>query len=276
MPITSVSLDPIEQEDFARLDYQVMRHAFECQNELGRLCDEVIYQNDLAGRLEGAGLPTLREVPVTVTHRDFAKIYLLDLVVAQAGIYELKTVAALAGAHEAQLLNYLFLCGSRHGKLVNFRPASVESRFLNATLSQAERRQFSVEADGWLEPDQTDQFFREGVVRLLQDWGCGLDLELYTEALIHFAAGEDRVAQMLPLTPRKWLLGNATLPPAQPGNGVSSHRADGGNSGLRAPFAFLASPVSAAPHPVGELGPPPSPIGFSDQIDTVRKMGSEK
>jgi hypothetical protein len=46
MPVTSaIPLNPMEQEDFARLDYQVMRHAFESQNELGRLCDEVICQN---------------------------------------------------------------------------------------------------------------------------------------------------------------------------------------------------------------------------------------
>jgi hypothetical protein len=51
MPISSpVSIRPIQQEEFAKLDYQVMRHAFESQNELGRLCDEVIYQNDLAAR----------------------------------------------------------------------------------------------------------------------------------------------------------------------------------------------------------------------------------
>jgi hypothetical protein len=31
---TQVSLNPLEQEDFARLDYQVMRQAFESQNEL--------------------------------------------------------------------------------------------------------------------------------------------------------------------------------------------------------------------------------------------------
>jgi GxxExxY protein len=201
MPITTgISLNPIKQEDFAKLDYQVMRHAFECQNELGRLCDEVIYQNDLAARLETAGLPTLKEVPVTVAHRDFTKIYWLDLVVAQAGIYELKTVTALVGAHEAQLLNYLFLCGSNHGKLINFRPVIVESRFLNTTLSQAERRQFSVEAEDWQEPNRTDVDFREGLVGLLQDWGGWLDLDLYTEALVHFAGGADRVAQMLPLT----------------------------------------------------------------------------
>ncbi len=197
----------MDQEDFARLDYQVMRHAFESQNQLGRLCNEVIYQNDLAARLEEAGLPALKEVPVTVTHRDFTKVYSLDLVVANAGIYELKTATALAGAHEAQLLNYLFLCGSRHGKLINFRPAHVESRFLNATLSQTDRRQFAVEADGWVERDPADQAFREGLLGLLQDWGCWLDLDLYTEALIHFAGGEGRVAQLLPLTRGHGFLG---------------------------------------------------------------------
>src|SRR6266478_2492323 len=113
MPISSpMSIRPINQEEFARLDYQVMRCAFDSQNELGRLCDEVIYQNDLAARLEAAGLaPIRKEVPVTVTHKDFSKTYYLDLVVGDAGIYELKTAACLAPEHDSQLLNYLFLQG---------------------------------------------------------------------------------------------------------------------------------------------------------------------
>jgi GxxExxY protein len=139
----------MEQKDFARLDYEVMRHAFECQRELGRLCDEVIYQSDLALRLQTAGLLVRKEVPVTVSHRDFAKTYSLDLVVANAGIYELKTARALTGEHEAQLLNYLFLCGSQRGKLINFRPARVQSRFINTSLTQEERRQFELETNGW-------------------------------------------------------------------------------------------------------------------------------
>lgn len=131
MPITSpISLTQISQDEFAELDYCVMRYAFECQNRLGRLCDEVIYQNDLASRLRSGGLSALTEVAVRVTHRDFVKKYMLDLVIANAGIYELKTALALVGAHEAQLLNYLFLCGAHHGKLINFRPARVESRLL--------------------------------------------------------------------------------------------------------------------------------------------------
>lgn len=200
MPIISPhGLRPITQKEFAELDYLVMRIAFECQNELGRLCEESIYQNDLAARLKEAGLAAATEVGVTVTHRDFAKTYLLDLIVANAGIYELKTALALAGAHEAQLLNYLFLCGAHHGKLINFRPAQVESRFVNTTLTHPERRQFSVDMKAWQEHDQTDRFFRESLLGLLNDWGCWLNLDLYTEALIHFAGGEDQVMHRLPL-----------------------------------------------------------------------------
>jgi GxxExxY protein len=200
MPITGpLGFHSINQEEFAKLDYRVMRVAFECQNELGRLCEEAIYQNDMAARLKAAGILAAREVSVTVTHRDFQKTYSLDLLVANAGIYEFKTAHSLAGPHEAQLLNYLFLCGARHGKLVNFRPVQVESRFVNTTLTHDERRRFEVDTEAWLERDQADRIFRENILGLLDDWGSWLDLELYTEALIHFAGGEGLVVQRLPL-----------------------------------------------------------------------------
>jgi GxxExxY protein len=209
MPITSpLCLSPVSQEEFAEFDYQFMRHAFDCQNELGRLCEEAIYQNDLAARLQAAGLPALKEFPVTVAHRDFAKTYSLDLVVANGGVYELKTAQGLAREHEAQLLNYLFLCGLQHGKLINFRAAKVESRFVNTTLTHTGRRQFTVEMSTWQESNRTDQSFGENLLCLPNDWGCGLELALYTEALIHFAGGATQVVQRLPLTRGGETLGN--------------------------------------------------------------------
>jgi len=72
----------IGQEEFTRLDYQVMRLAYDSQNALGRLGDEGIYQNDLAARITASGLAQVRqEVPITVSHRDFVKVYRLDLVI---------------------------------------------------------------------------------------------------------------------------------------------------------------------------------------------------
>ena len=177
-----------------------MRLAFESQNKLGRLCEEEIYQNDLLARLSSAGLPAAKEVPLTVSHGSFKKTYLLDLLVAQSAIYELKTASALSGAHEAQLLNYLFLSAAPHGKLINFRPSQVESRFVNTTLTPSERRQFSVDQIRWQERDKTEVIFREQLIALLTDWGCRLDFALYNEAMIHFAGGESQVVQRLLLT----------------------------------------------------------------------------
>jgi GxxExxY protein len=201
MPITSpICVRPANQEDFAQIDYRVMRHAFDSQNELGRLCDESIYRNDLAARLEAAGLgPVRREVPVIAAHRDFAKTYRLDLIVADAAIYELKTEIRLAADHDAQLLNYLFLQGAHHGKLINFRPAQVESRFINSSLTAQARRGVVVDSQRWCETDQGSQTLRTTLLNLLEDWGSFLELRLYAEALIYFLGGEENVARMLGL-----------------------------------------------------------------------------
>jgi GxxExxY protein len=202
MPITSpISIRPINQDEFAQIDYQVMRHAFESQNDLGRLCEEVIYQNDLASRLETAGLGSVRrEVLVTVSHRDFAKVYSLDLVVGDAAIYELKTAASLVGEHDAQLLNYLFLNDSHHGKLINFRPPQVESRFVNTNLGFQTRKRLEFQTERWREEEEGSELLRAMTSALLEDWGGFLDLALYAEALVHFLGGEEEVSQMVPLS----------------------------------------------------------------------------
>src|SRR6266498_3397807 len=137
MPISCpVATSKISNEEFAKLDYQIMQLAFDSQNTLGRLCDEVIYQNDLAARIEAMGLgPVRTEVLLTVSHRNFSKVYSMDLVVADSAVYELKTAASLSSEHDAQLLNYLLLWKTSHGKLLNFRSAKVASRFVNNPIT---------------------------------------------------------------------------------------------------------------------------------------------
>jgi len=45
--------------------------------------------------------------------------------------YELKAVDRWHAKHKAQLIHYLMISGVQHGKLINFRPASVASFFCN-------------------------------------------------------------------------------------------------------------------------------------------------
>ena len=208
-PITPLK---ISKEEFAKLDYQIMDLTFDAQNTLGRLCDEVIYKNDLKARIEAAGLgPVHIEVPLTVTHLDFSKIYSMDLVVADSAVYELKTAATLSSEHDAQLLNYLLLWKAPHGKLVNFRSSKVVSRFVNNPITAEAQKSFHANTDRWREFDPSSELLRTLFLDLLADWGAFLELPLYAEALIHFLGGEQNVIQMVPLHRNGIFLGNQRM-----------------------------------------------------------------
>ncbi len=181
------------------MDYRVMGHAFASQNELGRLCEEGVYQRDLQARLLADGcLGAQIEAPVTVFHADFSKTYLVDLVVSDA-VYELKAVAALTGEHQAQLLHYLFLLGVPRGKLINFRPPKVTGRICATPLSPDARRLAKVDTGRWRDVTPECATLRHTALELLDDWGAFLAVALYQEALTHLLGGEPRVVQRLPL-----------------------------------------------------------------------------
>ena len=202
MPIACpIQFQQLSRDEYRKFDYAVMQHVFASHNELGRLCDEVIYQNDLKARLAAAGLGVVRtEVPLTVTHDTFRKTYYLDLVVGDTALYELKTVAALLGEHTTQMLNYVLLLGLEVGKLVNLRPASVESKFTNSALTQPERRQLTYATSRWQPLSPACDDLRNRFTAVLADWGAFLDTALYEEALTHFCGGEARVVTRIPIT----------------------------------------------------------------------------
>lgn len=189
----------LTENEFEEVDFRVMGHAFASQNELGRLCEEGIYQRDLRARLlaEGGGDVQV-EVPVTVSHADFSKTYLIDLV-AHDAVYELKAVAALTRKHEAQLLHYLFLLGVQRGKLLNFRSPKVAGRICATSLTPDARRLVKVDTTRWQDVTSECAALRLAMLELLADWGAFLEIALYQEALTHFLGGEPRVIQRLPL-----------------------------------------------------------------------------
>ncbi|WP_442511361.1 GxxExxY protein [Novipirellula sp. SH528] len=79
MPVScSISIGKLTTDELRDLDYRVMQHAFDSQNELGRLADERIYQADLAARLQSAGMMVSREVELQLVHREFRKTLTLD------------------------------------------------------------------------------------------------------------------------------------------------------------------------------------------------------
>jgi GxxExxY protein len=161
------------------LAYEAMRHVFDVHNEFGRLFDEKIYQRELAYRIANSA----SEVPVEIAFEDFAKTYYFDLLIGGGVLFELKAVEHLQNRHRGQLLNYLFLAGLPHGKLVNFRPQRLEHEFVNNLLLPEDRASFKVVADDWREIG--GNFLKDRMTELLRDWGVGLELSLYEEAAMH-------------------------------------------------------------------------------------------
>ena len=200
MPIhCPVKIASLSAEEFEQLDYRVMGHAYASQNELGRLCDECVYEADLKARLFADGFRSVQtQVPVTVTHRDFSKKYFLDLI-ADDALYELKTATSLAGEHETQLFNYLFLLGIQRGKLLNFRPPKVQGKIIATSLTPAARRCFNAITEQWSDLTPACGVLRQTMLDLLQDWGAFLSASLYQEALIHLLGGESNIERRIGL-----------------------------------------------------------------------------
>ena len=200
MPIhCPITIRNLTQDEFDERDRIVMRCAYASQNQLGRLCDERVYENDLALRLRAEGMSEVHtQVPVTVAHDTFEKVYRLDLIAAHA-LYELKTAADLVSSNDSQALHYAMIVDVNHAKLLNFRTARVQGRLRFNAMMTAQRRQLSWQEAEWRPLSPACETLRKRLENILKDWGGFLDTRLYEEALIHFGGGEPAVLQRVPV-----------------------------------------------------------------------------
>ena len=209
MPIEVASeIRLFDQEAFHALDRKLLGIVFDVHNEFGRFLAEPLYKAEITARWLDAGLgATKREVRITVTHESFRKDYLMDLLFNHGLMLEAKAAESIVPAHRAQGLNYLFLAGMQHGRLVNLRPERVEHEFLSTQLTPHRRRQFTVVDSDWQGADAASAWLREKVIALLNDWGAFLEVSLYRDAITHFLGGPERVFLPVPVRSRDRLLG---------------------------------------------------------------------
>ena len=201
----------ISKDRFHEIDYQVMRHVFDIQNELGRLCHESIYQAELLYRCASEKLSVLTEGEIVVSFDSFKKTYFLDALVNQGALYELKAVDILNGQHESQLLNYLFLSGLREGKLINFSSPSVQHRFVSTNIPPATRFAYTINDSSWESHLFPRGKLREIVQNILNEWGAFLDVNLYREAVFHFLGGEDELLVPIDISVSGRLVGHQKM-----------------------------------------------------------------
>ena len=190
MPVkVDAELHELSCDMTSRIAYDVMHSVFAVHNEFGRFMDENIYRDEIARRVPGVRT----EVLIEVTFSSFRKPYFMDMLAQGSLVFELKTVEKLVHRHRSQLLNYLMLADLRHGKLVNLRSELVEHEFVNTRLTHRDRTVFSVRDVDWREPETDLVSVKELMVEILRDWGVGLDLHLYDDALTHFLGGKEHV-----------------------------------------------------------------------------------
>jgi hypothetical protein len=157
-------------------------------------------------------LEVVCELEIQLSYLDFLKPLYIDLVADRNGVYELKVAKSISDAHVGQLLTYLLLLDLPRGKIINFGSAKVESRFVNAPLSQEQRRAFRFDDSQYF----GEHHFRNLALGLLRDWGTSLTLSLYCEALLFLLGKSSTVEAMLPLCRNGNLLGNQRFLLASP------------------------------------------------------------
>lgn len=213
LPMPTVVKHPIRRpskSEFAAIAYEVMGCVFAIHNEFGRFFDERIYKRELARRLPGVSL----EVPLEVAFDGFRKLYFLDALVGDAGLFEFKAADALTDRHRAQQMHYQMMADLPHGKLVNLCPEHIEHEFINPPLRPIERQQFAVSALGW--EDLGEPKLREWFTAFVRDVGTCLDVSLYEEALTYRLGGERQVEREVEVVSDGCSLGTQKLRLAQP------------------------------------------------------------
>ncbi len=104
------------------LTERVIGLAIEVHRHTGPGLLESVYEQCLCHELREAGIPFERQVAIPVTYKGspISDGFRADFVVAREVILEIKAVATILPAHEAQIHTYLRMSGIRIGFLLNF------------------------------------------------------------------------------------------------------------------------------------------------------------
>ncbi len=129
----------MEEFEYNTISKQIINAAIEVHKELGAGLLESVYEYCLFEELRQRGLNVKRQVVIPVNYKGHKldKEFIIDMLVEEKVILELKSVEFLLPIHEFQLLTYLKLSGKKLGLLINFNVPQLKEgirRKINGTL----------------------------------------------------------------------------------------------------------------------------------------------
>lgn len=118
-----------EKVIYPELSYQIMGILFEVHNKLGTKYLEKHYQNAIETKLKLCGIPYKREASISVKFED-APLgeFLVDFIIDDKIILELKRVGRITQDHIKQVLRYLDATRIKLGIIANFKYSRLQYR----------------------------------------------------------------------------------------------------------------------------------------------------
>ncbi len=109
----------------------ILDSAITVHREMGPGLLEGVYQQCMIKELKNRNVNVATMVPVPLYYRgeQLRKDYIIDLLVEDEIILELKAVEGVLAVHEAQIISYLKLANKRLGFLINFNVPLLKNGF---------------------------------------------------------------------------------------------------------------------------------------------------
>jgi GxxExxY protein len=109
----------------------ILQASISVHKEMGPGLLEAVYQQCLVKELTLQEVHITTMVPVPLQYKGYTlnKDYVIDILVEEEIILELKAVEAILPVHEAQIISYLKLANKRLGFLINFNVPVLKSGF---------------------------------------------------------------------------------------------------------------------------------------------------
>lgn len=121
----------MDKEYLNLLSKQILDASIAVHKEMGPGLLESVYQQCLSKELSlrGIKIDVLVPVPLQYKGHTLNKDYVIDILVEEEIILELKAVEIILPVHEAQIISYLKLADKRLGFLINFNVPLLKDGF---------------------------------------------------------------------------------------------------------------------------------------------------